>query len=766
MKNPFFLKYLLVFIIFIFHPPLVHADNQASIDKGNIAFFNGDFAQAAQHFQCAAEIYKSENKLYEQIEALFKLAETCQALGQYDEAETTIKTALKLALSTENQSLLANIRGALGQLLMLQGNYDVAEDYFNNELKKLNKKEYPAETAAILNATGNLMVIKKDYEGAIVAYQEAGELAKQSDHIMLQIKCGLNEARAYSTKSDYQKCLNLVNVIFKKIDFLKDSYEKAYSFISVGQIIAQLQESDINDLNLIELSYNSFQKAANIAENIKNPKAASYALGYIGQLYEKEYRYSEALQLTRQAMATAHQADDLKSLWQWQWQSGRILRNMNDINGAISACFQAVYNLGQIRQRLSENCARDISFSFGQTVKPLYEELADLLLQRSANGKESTEQVKEDIINARVTIEQLKVSEIQDYFQNECVTALKTSQTDIERMPLDQTAVIYPILFQDRIELLVNLPPDDLRQITVPVSRKKMSTCIKIFRRQLEESGDKYLKTGQKLYEWLIKPLENLLKNQPVHTLIFVPDGELRTIPFSALNDGKNFLITQYAIGVTPGLSLTVPKHFSSQEDSPILFCGLTESVEGFPALPNVDYEIEGVQQFRKCIVLKNRNFTLENAEKELTTTPYSVIHIASHGQFASDPQKTFLLTYNGHLNMNHLEQMMDQSRFRKKPVELLVLSACQTAAGDERASLGLAGAAVKTGAHSVLASLWFISDSATSRLMTDFYKLQAESPSLSKAQALQQAQIHLMHQEKYQHPTYWAPFLLIGNWL
>jgi len=142
------------------------------------------------------------------------------------------------------------------------------------------------------------------------------------------------------------------------------------------------------------------------------------------------------------------------------------------------------------------------------------------------------------------------------------------------------------------------------------------------------------------------------------------------------------------------------------------------------------------------------------------------VVHIASHGKFDKDPRKTFLLTYDGKLTMNDLEQLIGMSKFRKEPVELLTLSACQTAAGDDRAALGLAGVALKAGARSAIATLWFINDEATSELVADFYRQQSVNPSFSKAQALQQAQINMLKQEQYKHPAYWAPFLLIGNWL
>ena len=143
----------------------------------------------------------------------------------------------------------------------------------------------------------------------------------------------------------------------------------------------------------------------------------------------------------------------------------------------------------------------------------------------------------------------------------------------------------------------------------------------------------------------------------------------------------------------------------------------------------------------------------------------YSVVHIASHGQFDSDPHKSFVLTYDGRLNMDRLEQLIKFSRFRENPLELLTLSACRTAAGDERAALGLAGVAVKAGARSALATLWYINDQASTELIAEFYR-QLGSASNSKAKALQMAQQKLLSDARYRHPGYWSAFLMIGNWL
>jgi CHAT domain-containing protein len=161
-----------------------------------------------------------------------------------------------------------------------------------------------------------------------------------------------------------------------------------------------------------------------------------------------------------------------------------------------------------------------------------------------------------------------------------------------------------------------------------------------------------------------------------------------------------------------------------------------------------------------------NGTFVMPALNKKLTQEQFSIVHLASHGEFSSDAHKTFVLTYDGKLTLNNLEALIRPSQYRGKPVELLVLSACQTASGDDRAALGLAGVAVKAGARSALASLWSVNDQSTAFVISEFYHQLRDSPSTSKAQALQSAQVKMLSDRRYRHPCYWAPYLIIGNWL
>lgn len=246
--------------------------------------------------------------------------------------------------------------------------------------------------------------------------------------------------------------------------------------------------------------------------------------------------------------------------------------------------------------------------------------------------------------------------------------------------------------------------------------------------------------------------------------MVFVPDGPLGTVPMAALHDGHQFLISRYQIAVTPSLSLTDPRPIK-QEGARLLSMGMTQAVQGFPGLPYVGDELRDIGQLFPGPVLLNGDFRLANMEMELKNEPFSMVHIASHGQFDGNVSESFLLAYDERFSMDRLSEYVGLFRFRDEPLDLLVLSACETAAGDDRAALGLAGVAVRAGARSALATLWNVNDPASYELIVEFYR-QLRSPHVSRAAALQAAQLKLVGDMRYEHPCYWAPFLLINNWL
>jgi CHAT domain-containing protein len=392
----------------------------------------------------------------------------------------------------------------------------------------------------------------------------------------------------------------------------------------------------------------------------------------------------------------------------------------------------------------------------------MYYDLADVELQL-ADRAADPEVARSLTRQAQQAVEAFKLAELVDYFRDRCLGMVRSDARSIETVA-PGTAVVYIIPLADRTEVIVSRG-SDLQRFKSPVTSAELTAEVRRFRRRLEDrTSNRYRINAERLYDWLVRPIEGVLKSAGVKTLVFVPDGALRTVPMAALYDGREFLIEHYAVAVAPGLTLVAPEAFQAEAQS-VLMCGLSEARGGFNALTYVPTELSNIKKFSGGRELLDAAFGLERLEEEVATAPPEVLHIASHGQFSSDPAKTFLLTHDGRLTLDELEMLVRPLEFRGRPLELLSLSACETAVGDDRAALGLAGVALKAGARSAMATLWFVNDEASARLVSEFYENLYRRPGLSRARALQAAQVAAMADRRYSHPCYWAPYLIIGNW-
>jgi CHAT domain-containing protein len=535
--------------------------------------------------------------------------------------------------------------------------------------------------------------------------------------------------------------------------------------LKAAQTDQKIKPADTADgKRLLLRAHQSCERAIEVAKAVKDQAAETYALGYLGKLYEQDKQPDNALSLTRRAVFVAQQANTPEALYRWEWQSGRLLKVQGEQKPAVAAYRRAVQTLQPIRHDISLGYGNATAqASFRETLGPLFYELADLLLQEAKVEKDPDKE-QQLLREARDTVEQLKSVELEDYFQDNCVNVLRAKAKSVEILD-PHAAVIYLIPLSTSTEVLVSLT-SGIHRFTANVSAETLAASVRDFRRHLEtRTSNAFRIEAQQLYDWLIRPAHELLTEKQVNTLVIVPDGALRTIPFAALHDGNRFLIEEFAVAVSPGLSLMEP-HPIERKNVNLLVAGLSESVQGFPALDFVPAELEKIEPVYKSEALMNGTFVTPALNKKLTQEQFSIVHIASHGQFNSDAHKTFVLTYDGKLTLNNLEALIRPSQYRGKPVELLVLSACQTASGDDRAALGLAGVAVKAGARSALASLWSVNDQSTAFVVSEFYHQLRDSPSMSKAHALQSAQIKILADRRYRHPCYWAPYLIIGNWL
>ena len=503
--------------------------------------------------------------------------------------------------------------------------------------------------------------------------------------------------------------------------------------------------------------------AVDEAKNLQDKRGEAYALGTLGGIYEQTKQLAIAQTQTQEALTIAEsiQAPDIG--YRWQWQLGRILNAKGEKEGAIAAYTKAVDNLKSIRSDLVA-INPDVQFSFRQGVEPVFRELVSLLL-------ESKEPSQDNLKSARDVIESLRLAELDNYFRLACINATKVKIDEVDRT----AAVIYPVILRDRLELIVSVPDasnqkaeQTLIHRTIPLGKQEVEQTVDQLRQKLEtRSTNEFKLISQKVYNWIIAPIASELANRKVENLVFVLDDPLGNIPMGALYDGKQYLIEKYNIALTPGLELLNPKAIA-RTDLRILAGGLTEASQDFPALPNVKIELDAIKsKVPNTRVLLNRQFTKNAIEDAVQSLSVPVVHLATHGQFSSKAENTFILTYSNQvINVRDLNGLLQSRESNQRgAIELLVLSACSTASGDKRAALGIAGVAVRSGARSTLASLWSVDDEGTSIIMREFYS-QLKQRNITKAQAIRSAQINMLKNPLYEHPYYWAPYVLVGNWL
>ncbi|MBW4676573.1 MAG: CHAT domain-containing protein [Desmonostoc geniculatum HA4340-LM1] len=273
-------------------------------------------------------------------------------------------------------------------------------------------------------------------------------------------------------------------------------------------------------------------------------------------------------------------------------------------------------------------------------------------------------------------------------------------------------------------------------------------------------------------YSSLIAPIKTHIPLSG--TIVFALDTSFQSLPIGLLHDGKNYLIKQYSVAETLGSKIRSPKSLSKNQFT-ALIAGLSKespsfndknAPKGLKPLLGVVTEVADVKkQTTSSTVLLNENFTSLQFQKELTKNDFPIVHISTHGQFSSNSDKTVFLAYDKAINILEFDSLLKgKVQSNENAIELLVLSACQTAKGNKRSTLGIAGVAAQAGAQSVIARLWLVDEGSTAVLMEEFYK--GLKNALTKAEALRQAQLSLSSNSQYTHPYFWAGFVLVGGWL
>lgn len=729
---------------------------QALNIQGSLKLTQGQIQSALTTWQKATQIYQQLQDTPGTVRSLINQSQALRALGLYPRARQTLQQVAQLLQDQPDSSLKAAALLNFGDMLRLIGDLQQSQTVLQQSLtlarQQPERSPLVPDESMILLSLGNTARAQEQPTHALTYYQQAASTAKSP---MEQVQIQLNQLRLLLETEQWRSAVPLSKEIAAQLSQLPAGRMTVYAHVNYAQSLLKLKAHA--DIRLTEIAQ-TLAIAVEQAKALGDMRAEAYATGYLGSAYEQSHQWPEAKQLTEQAMMLAQAINAPDIAYRWQWQLGRLLTVMGNQTAAIAAYSQAVNTLSTIRSDLVANNNLEVQFSFRESVEPVYRQLVSLLLQPTDQATTQT-----NLKRAREVIESLQLAELDNFFREACLTGRSAPVDRID----PKAAVLYPIILDDRLEVVLSLPNQSLQHYSTAIPRTQLEPLLSQMRRSLRRTAlePERLAIAQKLYDLLIRPAEPDLTRFKIQTLAFVLDGGLNNLPMSALHDGQQYLIEKYAIALTPGLQLFDPRALERQRLK-VLLGGLSEARSGFVPLPGVEQEIRQIKAEIPAQVLLNHAFTKDALQYSLNQTSFPVVHLATHGQFSSNADETFILAWDKRINVKQLGDLLQTRLVERRPaIELLVLSACQTADGDRRAALGLAGVAVRSGARSTLATLWPVDDQSTSQFMVNFYQ-ELTKPEVTKSEALRQAQITLLKQPEFDHPYYWAPFILVGNWL
>ena len=737
---------------------------QALNTDGHWQLARGQGENALERWQQAAIAYSEVGDEFGATGARINQAQALQSLGLYARATETLEAVKAELLTGPDSALKATGLRSLGNALRAIGDLDASREVLQQSLQVARNLQSPDEIAAIQFSLGNTAVAAaqgnaaatSEIEVALEAYKQASTLATSP---IVQIEAQLNQLGLLVETEAWQDAATLTPEIEGRLAALPRSRRSIYARVNFARYLEELPESP--QTSPFETAAAILATAIEEARQLEDGRAQSMALGRLGELYERTGQREIALDLTQKALLKAQGIKASDIAYQWQWQLGRLLNARGETQQATAAYEVAIATLQSLRNDLVaiEAGNSDVQYSFRKSVEPVYRQFVALLLD-SGGGNPSQENLKK----ARKAIESLQLAELDNFFREACLDAEPVAVDEID----PEAASVYPILLDDRIDVIVSLPNAPLRHYSHRVATGELDRTLLQLRQglgRISANQQEVKELSQQVYDWVLRPIETELQQQGIETLVFILDGKLRNIPMAALYDGERYAIEKYRIALTPGLQLLSSQPLESEKLT-TLAAGLSEARQGFTPLPGVEPELTQIQSQIPSEVLLNESFTQEALQAEMEKSDFPIVHIATHGQFSSQADLTFILTWDGVINVKDLDTLLKRRSDRfAKPIELLVFSACETADGDDRAALGLAGVAVRAGARSTLATLWQVNDSSSVVLMEAFYQ-EITQPGITKAEALRQAQLSVLQDSRYRIPYFWAPYVLVGNWL
>ncbi len=755
---------------------------------GNIYVIFGQYDRAIGSFNKSLELARQLQIANLEVKIINNLGATYFALGQYQKAIEHHQQALKISQNLSDRQGESLSLGLLGNDYVALGQYQKALDFYQQYLAATkNIGDRQGEAYATGNI-GNTYAYLGQYQKAVEWLQQSLQLVRAIADRRGEAKALENLGNAYGYLNKYQQATDVYQqalVIYQQIG---DRNGEATTLGNLG--------NTFNNLGQHQKAIEYLQQNLEIVRNIKDRQAEGATLGNLGNAYYSLKQYEKALDLYRQHLTIAREIGERRAEAQANAEIAATLVNLNQNYLAI-AFYKSSINITEAIRKDIRNLAQADRQSYLATVADRYRHLADLLLKQGR------------VMEALQVLDLLKLQELEDYFKNikgsdrtakgvrllepeKAVSdkllaisfdnskdintqlsnqILQLPQTEINKVPdyLNQipkgTVLLYPFILGDRLEIILfssqNLPIHR----TVNITKDKLEALVAEFKSGLIDAGSEdYKEPAIALYKLLIKPIEPELAQ--AQTILYAPDGILRYIPLSALNDGKQWLGEKYRISnlIAYTLSDFSPKPRTELRILAGAFGGKAGTTKfGQQGLPATLKEVLAIaNSFQDSITLIEDDFSRANTESKFNN--YNILHFATHAEFNNGtPENSFIIFGNGDkVRLNEL------TSWQIPNVELIVLSACQTGVGKLGSGVEILGFGYqiqKAGAKQAIASLWSVNDEGTQALMEVFYR-ELKKGDVTPTEALHRAQVALIKSAKYSHPNYWSAFFAIGNGL
>ncbi|MGK7918829.1 MAG: CHAT domain-containing protein [Trichodesmium sp.] len=743
-------------------------------------FNNGEFEVALEKFEQVLEIYTQEGSRSGIIRTLNKIALVYDTQSKYLKALEFYQEALKNAQQEKDNENISAILSNIGLVYSQLYQYEQAIEFYQQALNK----NHP-EKATILNNIGAIYHYLKEFPKPLEYYQQALEVNRKNQDNIGIAKTLDNIGVIYREQGKYSEALKYHQQALAIQEKIGDNYNNSATLHHIGIVHRQ---SNKHSESLKFLTHTLI-----IERQLGHQDGERITLANIGKLLERKNQDDLAIIFYKQSVdITENIRKDLQKLPVGQRNLyiesiAEIYRNLADLLLQKKRALEAhqILDLLKVQETFEYIGSLEVDeYEYSEiplleSEKVFWEKYSQLIDEAAKSHSENPNNLEGKLVKIQQFFDSEEVKSIVSELEKNARSQKLSSevalwlQSELKEHKQQNTVVLYPLLLEDRLELILitaNSPPFHR---TVLVKQKEFNQTILRLRGQLtnrNQSDKRVIQAGLKLYNWLIKPIEPHLKLSQTKTIIYAPDSQLRYIPLAALHDGKKWLAERFKINNITAASLMELE--PREKFEPIILAGaLTEGTYNFEvgqrkfefeSLPFAGVEVKEIEKaFPETNKLLGNAFTKEAIESKFNS--YNILHFATHSAFVNGhPEESFILFGDG-----KRATLRDVADWNLKDVQLVVFSACQTALGKELGNgeeiLGFGYKIQEAGATASIATLWRVDDQGTQEFMNDFYA--ALKNGATKAAAVQKAQISMINSE-YSHPYYWAPFLLIGNGL